>query len=227
MSLDQKQLMWQGCQVLTEFGIFDEHGHLSARTEPGSDTIMINGHSSPKTASLQDFEEVDLNADEYPPGVPGETTIHAEVFRARDDVNAVCHNHSPFAVAVASTGVEMRPVHSNGAVQAEPVTVYDDVNEEGGLLITTDEEGAEVAEALGDDNVVMLRGHGAVVTGHSVSDAVISSIKFEFNSRLLYHQAQLGEPWYLPDHVVDREVERVHSEGVIEKSIDYYLSQTF
>lgn len=226
MSLETKQLMWQCCQVLTNFGIFDEHGHLSARTEPGSETVVINGHSSPRTASLQDFVTFDLADEAYPPGAPGETTIHAEVFRARDDVNAVCHNHSPFAVAVASTGVEMRPVHSNGAVQAEPIRVYDDVNEAGGLLITTDEEAAEVAELLGGDRVVMLRGHGAVVTGDSVADAVISSIKLEFNSRLLYHQALLGDPWYLPGHVVDREVERVHSESVIEKSLDYYLSES-
>ena len=227
MPLEQKQLLWQSCQVLSKFGIFDEHGHLSARSEPGSKTVAINANSSPRTASLNDFVSFDLDDGEYPPSAPGETTIHAEVFRARDDVNAVCHNHSPYAVAVASTGVEMRPVHSNGAVQAEPITVYDDVDEEGGLLITTDKEGGDIAEALGDDRVLMLRGHGAVVTGDSIADAVISSIKLEFNSRLLYHQAQLGEPWYLPDNLVEREVERVHSEWVIQKSLDFYLSETF
>jgi len=224
MSTDQKQLLWQGCQVLTELGIFDEHGHLSARATPGSETITINGYSSPRTAGLNDFVTFNLDDEAYPPGAPGETAIHAEVFRAREDVNAVCHNHSPFAVAVASAGLEMRPVHSNGAVQAGPIAVYDDVDEEGGLLITTDEEGQAVAQALGEDRVVMLRGHGAVVAGESIADAVVSSVKLEFNSRLLYHQAQLGEPWYLPDHVVEREVERTHSESSIAKSLDYYLA---
>ncbi|MDX1747449.1 MAG: hypothetical protein R3324_16060, partial [Halobacteriales archaeon] len=61
MGLEQKQLIWQGCQVLTDFGIFDEHGHLSARTEPGSREIVINGHSSPRTASLRQIETVHLD----------------------------------------------------------------------------------------------------------------------------------------------------------------------
>lgn len=227
MSLDQKLLLWVGCQVLDEFGIFDEHGHLSARSHPGSTEVSINGHSSPRTASLKDFETFDLTDETYPEGAPGETAIHAEILRARDDVNAVCHNHSPYAVAVASTGIDMWPVHPNGAVQAERVAVYDDVNGGDGLLVTTDDEAREVAKALGDDRVVMLRGHGAVVAADSLADAIISSVKLEFNARMLYRQTQSGDPWYLPDEVVAREVERVHSEPVVEKSLDYYISRAF
>lgn len=225
MSLERKQVLYQGCQVLTEFGIFDEHGHLSARSEPRGDTVTINAHSSPRTASLKDFLTFDLRADGYPDGVPGETTIHAQIYRARDDVAAICHHHSPYAVAVASAGIEMRPVHPNGAIQTEAIRVYEDVHEDGGMLITTDEEGGDLADALGDDAAVMLRGHGAVVTGQSIADAIVSSVKLEFNARMLYQQVDLGGPWYLPDHLVDREVERVHSESNIEKSLDFYLAE--
>lgn len=31
MSLEQKQLLLQGCQNLSDYGIFDEHGHLCIR----------------------------------------------------------------------------------------------------------------------------------------------------------------------------------------------------
>lgn len=226
MSLEQKQLLLQGCQILSDYGIFDEHGHLSARTIGGNETAVINGHCSPRTANLNDFVTFAFDTEGYPEHAPGETTLHAQVYRSRDDVEAVCHNHSPFAIAVASMGVEMRPVHPNGAVQAEPIRVYDDLHDEGGMLVTGDEEGAAVAELLGDDIAVMLRGHGAVVTGKSIADAVVSSIKLEFNARMLYYQSHFGEPWYLPEGYVEREVERVHSDSGIEKSLDYYLASS-
>ncbi|MDX1748559.1 MAG: hypothetical protein R3324_21720, partial [Halobacteriales archaeon] len=63
MSLDQKQLLWQGCGVLSDFGIFDEHGHLSARRAPGSSTVLINARSSPRTTNLRDIVSFDLEAD--------------------------------------------------------------------------------------------------------------------------------------------------------------------
>ena len=225
MSLDRKQLLLQGCKTLSDFGIFDEHGHLSARSGPGGSTVVINGRSSPRTASLKDFAAFDLADETYPDEAPGETTIHAQIYRARDDVVAVCHNHSPYAVTVASTGLDMRPVHPNGAIQSESIAVYDELYEEGGMLVTTDEEGQAVADTLGDGAAVMLQSHGAVVVGRSVAEAVTCSIKLEFNARMLYHQALVGEPSYLPEELVEREVERVHSESGIEKSLDYYLAE--
>jgi HCOMODA/2-hydroxy-3-carboxy-muconic semialdehyde decarboxylase len=224
MSFEQKQLLLQGCRVLTEYGIFDEHGHLSARTRDDDETAVVNGHCSPLTANLSDFVTFDFEDGGYPEHAPGETTLHAQIYRARDDVEAVCHNHAPYATAVASMGVEMRPVHPNGAIQVDPIRVYDDIHEAGGVLVTEDPEGKDVAALLGDDAAVMLRGHGAVVTGTSIADAVVSSIKLEFNARMLYYQSQFGEPWYLPEDLVEREVERVHSDSGIEKSLDFYLA---
>lgn len=224
MSLEQKQLLLQGCQILSDYGIFDEHGHLSARTPGDDETAVINGHCSPRTANLNDFVTFDFDEGGFPEHAPGETTLHAQIYRARDDIGAVCHNHSLFATAVASMEVEMRPVHPNGAVQTEPVPVYDERYEEGGMLVTADEEGSAVAEVLGDHAAVMLRGHGAVVTGKNIADAIVSSIKLEFNARMLYYQSQFGEPWYLPEGYVEREVDRVHSDSGIEKSLDYYIA---
>jgi len=58
-----------------------------------------------------------------------------------------------------------------------------------------------------------------------VTEAVLGSIKLEYNCRLLYHQASVGEPWYLPEHVIEQNVEFVWDDRKVEKSIDYYLSR--
>lgn len=226
MALDTTQLLHLGCRMLAACGVFDVHGNLSARTAPDGPEVAINGSVSPATATPRDFATFDVHGGApYPDGTPGETPLHAAVYRARDDVQAVCHHHAPYAVAVASAGVDLRPVHPNGAVQAGAVAVYEDVQPEGGWLVTTDAEGERIADLLGDDRAVMLRGHGAVVVGESIADAVVGSAKLEYNARLLHHQATIGEPWYLPEWAAEEEAERVQSEFLLAKSLDYYLAQ--
>ena len=41
-----------------------------------------------------------------------ERFIHAEVYRARPDVNAVVHNHAPSLIPFGATGVPLRPLPS-------------------------------------------------------------------------------------------------------------------
>lgn len=223
--LERKQQLVQGCRILDSFDIFDEQGHLSARTEPGSDEFFINEFSPPGTASLQEFVKVDLTADEYPESAPAETTIHAQIFRNRPDVNAVCHNHAPYTITVTSVGLELRPVHHVGAVQVAPVTVYEDYHAAGGMLIVDDEEGQDIAEALGDDRALVMRGHGPILVGESITEAVLASLKIEYNSMMLYRQASIGEPWYLPEERVRHTAGDMYSEKFMEKSLDYYLTK--
>lgn len=221
-----KERLLQGCRVLGAFDVFDDQGHLSARVPEDPDTALINEFSSPATAGLQQFVPVDVTGEPYPDAAPSETTIHARIYEARDDVGAVCHNHSPFAVTVSSVGIEMRPVHSAGAVQVDPIPVYEDYDAAGGMLITTDEEADAVAAVLGEGRAVMLRGHGAVVAGETVTEAVLASLRLEYNARMLYHQATLGDPWYLPrERLVDM-VETMYSGRVMEKSMDYFVTES-
>ncbi len=41
---------------------------------------------------------------------------------------------------------------------------------------------------------------------------------------MLYHQAAIGEPWYLPQDLVDITAADMYSEAYLEKSLDYYLT---
>jgi ribulose-5-phosphate 4-epimerase/fuculose-1-phosphate aldolase len=221
-----KERLVQGCRVLAAFDVFDDQGHLSARLPDDAGTALINEFSSPATAGLQQFVPFDVSGEPYPDDAPSETTIHGRVYEAREAVGAVCHNHSPFAVIVSSAGVEMRPVHSAGAVQVDPIPVYEEYEPEGGMLITTDAEGDDVADVLGEGRAMILRGHGAVVAGETVTEAVLASLRLEYNARLLYHQASLGEPWYLPrERLVDM-VDTMYSERVMEKSMDYFITES-
>lgn len=224
MSIASKQQLALGCRLLNAAGLFDEHGHLSARTSDPEE-VYINAFASPATTTIRDYITVDLDTTDYPDSAPGETPIHTQIFRNRPDVEAICHNHSPYSMLLSSLDIEMRPVHPNGAIQKNPVSVYEDYHDKGGMLITTEKEGQAVADTLGGDSVVMLRGHGAVVVGSSVEEVLTKSLKLEYNSEMLYKQAAVGEPWYPPEDIVGQNVENMLSEGQIVKTLDYYFSE--
>lgn len=224
MSIATKQQLAVGCRLLNEAGIFDVHGHLSARTDD-PEQVYINAFASPATTTIRDYITVDLSGTDYPESAPGETPIHTQIFRNRPDVEAVCHNHAPYTTLLSSLGVEMRPVHPNGAIQRSPVSVFEDYHPEGGMLVTTEEEGQAVADTLGDDCVVVLRGHGPIVVGDSIEQVLTKCFKLEYNAELLYKQAVVGEPWYPPADLVGQNVDNMLSEGQMVKTLDYYFSE--
>lgn len=223
VSVEKRKELFQACQMLNELGIFDEQGHFSARPESGADTFIINEHSSPETTGLQDFVECQVDGLDFPEGVPSETVFHAKIYEHRDDVNAICHNHSPYATVVSSIGLEMRPVHQVGVIQRRPVTIYEDYHTADGTLITTKKEAEDVVEALGTDQALALRGHGPIVVGNSITHAAMTSVKLEYNSRLEYMQAAVGDPWYLSEELVEGNLQFAFDEYKMMKPLDYYL----
>jgi len=47
-----------------------------------------------------------------------EVYIHSEIFRARQDVDAVIHTHPTHTVAFSATGRPLRPISQGGAASA-------------------------------------------------------------------------------------------------------------
>ena len=72
----------------------------------------------------------------------------------------------------------------------------------------------------------MMRGHGAVVAGETVTEAVLASLRLEYNARLLYNEASVGDPWYLPRERLEDMVDVMYSERVMEKSMDYFVTES-
>ena len=107
-----------------------------------------------------------------------ERVIHGEIFKARPDVNAVCHHHSPGDHAVRITGVPLVPVYHLGAAMGRDAPFWDSRDEFGdtNLLVVKPEEGASLARALGDHNMVVMRRHGATVVGGDLRELVFRTI---------------------------------------------------
>jgi HCOMODA/2-hydroxy-3-carboxy-muconic semialdehyde decarboxylase len=115
-----------------------------------------------------------------------ERWIHGEVYKARPDVNAVVHSHSPTVVPFASTRQPLRPLLHNASFLGFGAPVFEirDHVAHSDLMISTAELGKAMADKMGSKaGVVLLRGHGNVVVGPSLQIAVFRAYYTEINAR--------------------------------------------
>ena len=71
------------------------------------------------------------------------------------------------------------------------------------LLVVNLEQGRDLAMSLGENRVVLMRGHGCAVAGDSIYSAVSSSIYTQVNARLQTTAMQMGDVKYLAPGEID------------------------
>jgi hypothetical protein len=82
--------------ILTNEGILDSFGHISARSVKNPDHFFMPRAMPPALVSRADIVEVGLDCRPIAPDAPrlnGERYIHCEVYKARGDVQSVIHTH--------------------------------------------------------------------------------------------------------------------------------------
>jgi ribulose-5-phosphate 4-epimerase/fuculose-1-phosphate aldolase len=186
-----------GSRVLAELGVLDGFGHVSARHPAKSDHFLMARSLAPALVTGDDIMEFDLDGnavDARGRSVFLERFIHSEIYRARPDVMAVVHTHSPGVIPFTVSQVMLRPVFHNAAFLAAGAPVWDIRNEFGetDMLVRNPSIGKGLALALGDKSVVLMRGHGDVVVGPSVKVAVFRAYYTDANARLQSQAIALG-----------------------------------
>src|SRR5258707_13072077 len=115
-------------RILAEQGVLDAYGHVSVRHPGNPDRYVISRAMSPANVSADDIMEFDLDSspvDQRGRGMFLERFIHGEIYKARPDVNAVIHSHSPGVIPFGVTSVPMRPVFHTAAFLAVGVPVFE------------------------------------------------------------------------------------------------------
>src|SRR5439155_16080930 len=105
-----------------------------------------------------------------------ERFIHSEIYLARPDVNGVVHSHSPTVVPFTVTNVPLKPIRA--AFFYPEVPLFDTRDTAGwtNLLISDRKLGGALAEKLGKNSVVLMRGHGNTVVSARVSMSVYRAV---------------------------------------------------
>lgn len=189
-------------RMLYDQGIVDGLGHASVRhsSEPG--VFLLSCNRAPGMVRRRDIVcyDYDGNAVSETSERPYlERFIHGEIYRARPDVMAVVHSHSPSVIPFAVTNNPLRPIYHMAGFLGEGSTHFE-IREAGGntdMLIRSTYLGAALAKSLGRHSCVLMRGHGSTVVGTSLEQAVFRAIYAETNAKLQMAAQAIGEITFL------------------------------
>jgi HCOMODA/2-hydroxy-3-carboxy-muconic semialdehyde decarboxylase len=191
-------------RILADQGVLDAYGHVSARLPQNADRFLMSRSLAPEMVTAADLLEHDLDGNVIGSRANPflERFIHAGIYRARPDVNAVVHCHSPSLIPFGATNAPLRPLYHMSAFLRGGVPVFDIRKAAGDtdMLVRTPELGSALAKALGAHAAALMRGHGAVVVAEDLPHAVFRSVYTELNARLQAQALSLGgKVTYLDD----------------------------
>jgi HCOMODA/2-hydroxy-3-carboxy-muconic semialdehyde decarboxylase len=185
--------------VLASHGVLDAFGHVSVRHPGNPDRFLMSRSLAPALVTAGDILEYDLDANAIDARGRAsflERFIHGEIYKARADVKAVIHSHSPAIIPFGTTQVPMQPMFHISAFLSPKVPVFE-IRKVGGMtdmLVSNRQLGKALAEALGQGAVVLMRGHGMAVAGPTLPLAVFRAIYTEVNARLQTQAIEIGGP---------------------------------
>ena len=217
-ALELKQQLADALTMFERAEVIDFNGHMSCRL-PGTPNILINsGKSVRSKLTAADIIEIDLDGKPVGHDVvpPMEFHLHSEIYRRRPDVNAVAHTHPLWSTLFSMTGERVQPVTMQAAVMG-PIRLFDKT-----ASINEKKLGEELAEALGNDRVIMLKSHGAAVVGADVVEAFVMGIYLEETARRQYMARALGTPYALTAAEVDKIGANLRKPHLLRKVWDYH-----
>ena len=186
-------------RILYDQGVVDGFGHVSGRHDKTPERFLLARSMAPGLVTAPDLMEFDLAGD--PIDAQGRTPylerfIHSEIYRAYPAVQAIVHSHSPAVIPFGVVATPLQPIFHMGSFLGLGVPVFE-IRDTGGpatdMLIRTPALGEALAKSLGNAAVGLLRGHGNVVVGGSVKEAVFRAVYTEINARLQAEALRIGQ----------------------------------
>jgi HCOMODA/2-hydroxy-3-carboxy-muconic semialdehyde decarboxylase len=114
-------------RILAAQGVVDGFGHVTMRHPASPERFLMSRSLAPALQTPDDIMEFDLdsNAVDARGRQPFfERFIHGQIYKARPDVNAVVHSHSPSVIPFGLTGLPMRAMYHNAAFLSFGVPVF-------------------------------------------------------------------------------------------------------
>lgn len=191
--------------ILYQEGVVDGFGHVSVRHGKDPERFLLARSLAPASVRARDIMEFGLDGE--PVAAHGrkpylERYIHSEIYRARPDVVAIVHSHSPSLIPFGITGTSLKPVYHMSGFLGAGTPVFE-IRDAGGaatdMLVRDRNLGAALARSLGRASFALMRGHGSVAVAGTLKQVVYRAIYAEINARLQAEAMRLGSVTYLND----------------------------
>jgi L-fuculose-phosphate aldolase len=208
------QIAW-ACRILASEGYSDlTLGHVSARDPERADRMWIKRRGvTLAEVSAADVIEFELGDDlrDASDEMHLEAVLHTEVYRRRADVGAIVHGHPPYATALGATDAKLLHLTHDAVMFDRGIAVYDGSPD----LITEPEQGSDVAEALGEHSVVLLRNHGVLVAQRDLPWLVLAAVTLERAVMMQSIAATLGDTKSIEPAMVDELHRRKYNDSLV------------
>jgi L-fuculose-phosphate aldolase len=186
-------------------------GNVSARTPDGNVLVSPSGLDyailEPEDVVLMDLDGKMLEGS-FEPSV--ETPMHTGIYRARPEAGSIVHTHARYSTTLACLNWEILPIHYMLTVLSDegtvPIARY--------ATYGTEEPARNAAQALGDSHrACLLRNHGTIAVGASVSEAYARTELLEEMAEIYYRAKLAGEPMLLTPQQMAEVSAKIHDYG--------------
>jgi ribulose-5-phosphate 4-epimerase/fuculose-1-phosphate aldolase len=186
-------------RILAAQGVVDGFGHVSVRHPENPKRYLLSRARPPECIEATDIMEFTLEGevlDARGRRPYNERFIHGALYEARPELNAVVHSHSPSVIPFGVVGEPLRPVlHMAATIGAsvpiwEPRKAFGDTD----MLVSDMAQGRDLARAVGQGAGALMRGHGSVVAGKFLREAVYIAVYLEVNAHLQMDALRFGKP---------------------------------
>jgi len=172
---EMKDTLAYACKVLAFAGQTDGiWGHVTFRL-PGKDAFLMKAHElGLEEITPEGIVTVSMSGEKLDGAgkVHSEVPIHAEILRARPEVNCVVHTHPAAPIVFSALDRPMLPISNESCIFFNDLSVYSGTTD----LIREKSRGEEVAQCLGKNRAMLMRNHGIVTAGTTVGEAVLWAI---------------------------------------------------
>jgi L-fuculose-phosphate aldolase len=209
--LAKRQSICDACREMNRLGINQgTSGNISLRDGDG---MLITPTSVPYDG-MQPDQIVFMKLDSEPGAgqrPSSEWRFHRDILKARGDVNAVVHAHSPSATVLAIMGMEIPPVHymiacaGGDTIPCAPYATFG-----------TEELSRHAVAALRDRSACLLAHHGMIAVGTSLAKAMWLAVEVETLARQYHGCLQIGTPPLLSKAEIENVSSRMAGYGVGE-----------
>jgi HCOMODA/2-hydroxy-3-carboxy-muconic semialdehyde decarboxylase len=186
-------------RILAHENVVDAYGHVSVRHPAKPDCYLLSRSLSPELVTKDDIIEFKLDgtavSDARPPYL--ERFIHGAVYEAQPKVRAVVHSHAedtlPFSISTTTQLCCVAHVASDMGTHVPVWDIADRFGDETNLLVTNMAQGRDMARVLGENTVVLMRGHGFSAAATDLLKLVRLAVYLPRNARIQMQAMRLGE----------------------------------
>ncbi|POF34532.1 class II aldolase/adducin family protein [Roseibium marinum] len=204
-------------RMLEKSEIIDFNGHASIRA--GENRMLINVGSAQRSQltardiCLVDFDGTVIEGHGKP---PLEFHLHAGIYKARADSQAIVHAHPKWSTFLTMTGHAYLPVFAQGTL-VHPLPVLDTPDS-----INSPEMAARLTAVLGDRPAALMKSHGAVTLGRDIVEAFVLITYLEENAYRQYMAMQVGTPYAFSEDEQRRCREKLRNPGLFQRTWNHF-----